>query len=153
MLKSKKLLHAFTTFNVVRVDFNDGNHKTYQYKTLEVVEPGSYVVVMSPRGIPTIAQVVEFDDYNSIDPTSEDTIEFKWIVTVIDTTSYDHMVEEEKILEAKIQKTLEENQAREARKCLSNEMATALGKVEALKVMSSIKNFSKAILSKHDDSN
>lgn len=86
----------FDEVKTIEVQFS-GEPKRYVYKTLDdsIVE-GDSVVVLPPKGL-SIAKVTKVHSVNKIDLNAP--YSYKWIVSKVDTTQYNQLLEKEEAFE------------------------------------------------------
>lgn len=86
----------FEDVKTIEVQFS-GEPKRYVYKTLDnsIVE-GDSVVVLPPKGL-SIARVCKVHTVNKIDLNAP--YSYKWIVSKVDTTQYNQLIEKEEAFE------------------------------------------------------
>jgi hypothetical protein len=75
-------------FKFVSVTF-PASTKLYHYKTNLLLQAGDTVLVNTQTGLKA-AEAVELIDY--LDMATTDSMEYKWIVQLVDTTEYDKVV-------------------------------------------------------------
>ena len=115
------LAESNENFKIVKVKFNDTTSKTYTYKTLLDVYENDKAVV-DVNGVLKIVDVIEV--LNAQETSLDFNFEIKWLVDVVDITSY----EDTKEMSRNVTKTINRLRYSKARKELIKELNDELGK-------------------------
>ena len=99
-----------------------GSTKKYLYKTsIQNLQPGDVCLVETTPGVYKSVTVEETHDY--LDVELEESVSYKWIVNVVDTTEYDRIV----AMEEDISKTLRNAQRRRMREQAASALINEFG--------------------------
>lgn len=112
------LLAENEDFKLAGVKF-PGSSKVYHYKTVLKLLPGELVVVPT-NSSPKVVEVVELLDYED----AED-FQYKWIMSVVDTTAYDAINAKEEAIVKKLRAAQRKSVSRAALAALFNDVDEA----------------------------